>query len=272
MKTHKIDFINIPSPILYNPNLRDKEKLLLGLIQNLPKGLMMSNADIAEALCTSTRTVTELITSLASKGYAKATGRSGKYRKIKVEESCDAEDTTSQSDVHTSKSDVHTSKSDVHTSKSASTTTKENTKEEKRTTTDDDDISLNLKNLFKKGYASVLELAGGDVTLLNDAVEYAKAKATGSVTGYARRLLENGWRPDAETPAEHREAERKQKADGVKYRREEKEQEEIRRTYSSWVKEATADELSRKMEPKMMFLFHELRPEIFETPKLVRMA
>ena len=257
---YKIDFITIPAEILYDKNLTDKEKMLLGLIQNLPKGLRMANADIAEALCCSTRTVTTLISALIAKGYASGEGRGGKFRHIKVEKS---RQTTSKSDDITWKSNDTTSKSDDITWKPASTTTKKNTTEDKRTSTVDDEISQSLKAIFKKGYPQVLGLTGGDVTLLNDAVEYARAHATGSLSGYARRLLENGWRPDAETPAEIRDAEKKEKVEEAEMRRLEKERQYTRESMSGWIKEADVSRLRKQLDnPRLAWLIKELRPEV----------
>ncbi len=87
-----IDYITIPLSILQDPNLCDKQKMLLGLIIGFnSKGLMMNNEDIGKLLMLNPDYVSQLISDLEAKKRVRITGAQSRYRKIYFEKNLNVE-------------------------------------------------------------------------------------------------------------------------------------------------------------------------------------
>jgi len=87
-----IDFVKIPIEVLQDPNLCDKQKMLLGLIIAFDnKGLMMGNDGLGKLLMLNPDYVSQLISDIEMKKYISITGAQSKYRKIYFEKNLKVE-------------------------------------------------------------------------------------------------------------------------------------------------------------------------------------
>jgi len=90
-----IDFVTIPTWVLQDPNLCDKQKMLLGLIIGFnSKGFRMGNNEVGEILMLNPKTVSNLMSDLKSKGYIKIDNPQSRYRKIYFHKNIEVETTT----------------------------------------------------------------------------------------------------------------------------------------------------------------------------------
>ena len=72
----------IPGAILYHPELKLAEKVLLGLVWSFKDGLRLSNAELGRILCKHPVTVSNTISRLESAGWLKITAKRSRWRRI----------------------------------------------------------------------------------------------------------------------------------------------------------------------------------------------
>jgi len=77
-----LDYVRLPVSILKIKDLTFGQKIILGLVTSLSKGLKLSNAATGEILSVSEGHVSRMINDLESKGYVRIENRQSKYRAI----------------------------------------------------------------------------------------------------------------------------------------------------------------------------------------------
>lgn len=77
-----LDYVRLPVVILKIKDLTFAQKIILGLVASLSKGLKLSNSSLGEILGVSEGHVSRMINDLEKKGYVEIKNRQSKYRQI----------------------------------------------------------------------------------------------------------------------------------------------------------------------------------------------
>ncbi len=198
-----IEYITISREIMALP-IPDKGKFILGMAEKFgSKGLMMSNADLADLLNCSEDRITKLLNDI--KSYIRIENPQSRYRKIFYSGNNDGVK-ESLSQKQRSKDDSTPSFSPATPSFSPATpavTTDIMEQTEKNTTTAAVNFSDRLKNLFGlEGLQTIVDRCGSDALRV---AAYTAEKKPDNPTGYALEAFKGGWIPaDYQTPEERK--------------------------------------------------------------------